>query len=107
MRVISVAKLRRKYPHPVRGLRGQFTGYCVAGALCTEVGMKDCEFPNQVQLRDAIFKVLPLEWYELADAKADQVWSEIAKVIALNDIGEFDKAWQTLDKLLHLRTEAK
>ena len=97
---ISVTRLRKKFPHPVRGLQGQFTGYCVAGALCSEVGMVDCEFPNQVQLRDALLKATGAQWYEIEDAEAERIWNDIAKVIALNDIGEFESAWKTLGVLI-------
>lgn len=100
---ISVTKLKRKYPHPVRGMVSRGCDYCVGGALCKETAIGDIDFPNQQQIRDAVLLANPKigSWYELTDRQQEEIWVLVKGVIEANDAGNFDLSWKCLGRLLH------
>lgn len=96
---ISVTSLRRKYPHPVSGRGSCYGQYCVAGALSKEVG-QGFDFPRWEQLRDAVETATGINHYLMNDAHNELFRELCENVIALNDHGYFDAAWNKLGVLL-------
>jgi len=98
-RKITLTSLKRKYPHPVRGVGSDDGQYCVGGALCREVG-NEIDFPRWEQLRDAVEKATLINHYVLSNEDNELFRGQCIKVIEMNDIGNFDGAWRELGYLL-------
>ena len=96
---ISVTYLRKKYPRPVRSMGSCDGEYCVAGALCCEVGMA-IYFPRWEQLRDAIELATQINHYTVSDEDNELFRGQCVKIIEMNDIGNFEGAWRELRNLL-------
>ena len=94
---ITLAKLKKKYPHPVPAYRADGVcrkrGYCVGGALCRYVGVKS-SFPSVYEMMDAIKISNPIiEACRCLEQK-------LSSIAADNDAGRFRMAWSEMGKLL-------
>lgn len=102
MKRISMTSLRRKYPHPVRAKHSKNSDYCVAGALCREIGINMNGFPSQLRLCHAILIANPRigDWYTLTEKQRVEIYNLAGDVIGANDKGNFNLSWKLLAKLL-------
>jgi hypothetical protein len=106
--MVNVQQLKRRYPSPVKGnVRGSGT-YCVGGAFVLEtlrsglfgengyeqyIGLRTYEggcFPPAEAIARALVIVQPALDHDRADIIARYI-------VAANDSGEFDRAWEYLD----------
>ena len=97
---VGVTALRKKYPHPCRGIGSRDEDYCVGGSLCIEMGM-GVRFPRWEQIRDAVEAATGLNHYVLSDDDNGTLRGRCMDVIRLNDSGLFGEAWNALKWLLH------
>jgi len=97
---ITIAALRKKYPHPRRSINPCYGDYCVGGALCQEAGI-DRNFPDSEFIRDALLKVSPeINWHELSDDHREHIRDLLTETIGANDAGNFRLAWKLLGRAL-------
>ena len=101
---IGITKLKRKYPHPRRGIGSCDDDYCVGGSLCIETGI-GVRFPRWEQLRDAVEIASGINKYVLSDDDAETFRSRCMDVIRLNDSGLFNEAWAALKWLLRWKPQ--
>jgi dienelactone hydrolase len=98
--MITMQAIREKYPNPEPAVEGA-TGYCVGGALVLFMGLEDPEndtwFPGVKAIAEALQKANPALDYRSAERLA---WD----IIADNDHGYMDLAWDKLDIGLTLAT---
>ena len=104
---LTVTALRHKYPHPLRAKQASGyveTEYCVGGAFCKEMGVErhGCNFPTSEEVQQAAQKANPaIDRNLLTERDFSKFVSICDKVIAANDVGSFDVAWDAVRELLH------
>lgn len=104
---MRIDEIREKYPSPIRAC--QYNGlpecYCVGGALCLAAGM-DQPFPDSSEILQAAkvynksLSVCCSEEYATAKIMAE-------RIVAQNDIGSFEKAWECLEELLTFHAQKR
>ena len=107
---LTVAILKRKYPHPRRACES--TGadleddYCVAGALCMEAEVGQ-HFPEDDQIVAALYNLTTgrVSCYTMSDKQHEQFHTKIGQMIAANDAGDFKMAWACLRVLLQWKPD--
>ncbi len=96
---LSAWKIREQFPRPAEATCGFQGDYCVGGALSLFLARKESPpiaelpFPNELELSDTIQKVNP-------DLTPQEAYSYAEDIIFFNDKGEFEKAWEILQKAL-------
>jgi hypothetical protein len=102
---ITVDEIRALYPEPSTkddGAYNNCTEYCVMGAACMTIAKKRQveeyvhKFPGMATAMHWLDKLRP----GLHVGQRLRYQEFIAEIFQYNDEGEFDKAWDTLDKLL-------
>jgi len=102
--MITAAQIRTQYPRPISTGTCPTTrySYCVGGALYLYVHSREsllhsllpaaptCCFPGVGEIRHLLQHENPALSFERADFAA-------MRIVALNDIGQFEESWQALD----------
>lgn len=91
---ILVLDLKAKYPNPVCASDSDSvpTVCCVGGAFCRATTEESELFPD----KDSIARALLRANMYLVDRAYDYAYT----IIALNDMGQFNEAWDTLENAL-------
>lgn len=99
--MITVEKLKKKYPNPILCDKSKRGCYCVGGAFVCEVkrfniftASSDFRFPHPTDVRQSLIEINPKLSYRLANIFA-------CDITGYNDGGQFEKAWETLDRALN------
>lgn len=93
--MITVDLIKQIYPDPrIAPKHGDdlVNGYCVGGAVCMMANM-DNPFPGVEKLADALCKLNNRLPSSIARLQAECI-------ILSNDVGAFDTAWKTVEKML-------
>ena len=93
--MITVDLIKQIYPGPiVAPIHGDdlSNGYCVGGAVCMMANI-DNPFPGVERLADALCNLNNRLPWSIARLHADCI-------ITSNDLGAFDTAWKTVEKML-------